>query len=120
MGELSTGEARRVLIARALVCGPQALLLDEPTAGLDIVAMRQFLDTIRAVIAGRVTVILVTHHTEEIVPEINRVVLLRDGRVFRDGPKSEVLTSAILSALYGVPVRVATDPRAGTFTTRIR
>lgn len=106
LAELSTGEARRVLIARALVHRPQALLLDEPTAGLDLVARQRFLALLRELARGGITLVLVTHHVEEIVPEIDRVVLLRDGRVLADGGRDQVLTSERLSAAYGGPLRV--------------
>ncbi|ANB19718.1 ABC transporter ATP-binding protein [Dokdonella koreensis] len=109
VASLSTGELRRVLIARALAHHPQALLLDEPTTGLDIVARRQFVETLRTLARHGITLVLVTHHLDEIVPEIGRVVLLREGRVFADGPPEEVLTSAKLSALYGQPLRVDRD-----------
>jgi iron complex transport system ATP-binding protein len=109
----STGEARRVLIARALAPNPPALLLDEPTAGLDLAAMHYFLEQIRSVAASGVTLILVTHHIDEILPEIERVILLREGRIFRDGPKGETLTSANLTELYNVPVTVRPGSRAG-------
>lgn len=109
LAEMSTGEARRVLIARALVHDPRALLLDEPTTGLDLLAARRFLDTLRRIMLDGKTVILVTHHVSEIVPEIARVVLLREGRVFRDGPKEDVLTPDSLSALYDTPVRVRAE-----------
>lgn len=103
---LSTGEARRVLIARALVHDPGALLLDEPTAGLDFVAQRTLLESLRGLAHGGTTLVLVTHHLEEILPEIDHVILLRDGRVFAQGPKAEVLRSETLSAQYGAPIRV--------------
>jgi len=103
---LSTGEARRILIARALAPGPRALLLDEPTAGLDMLAMSRFLGTLRGVAASGKTIILVTHHIEEILPEIERVILVKDGRIFRDGAKADLLNSETLSALFGVAVRV--------------
>jgi len=74
---LSTGEARRVLVARALVHRPQALLLDEPTTGLDPVAREHLLGSLRQLARQGVALILVTHHLEEIVPEIEHVVLLR-------------------------------------------
>ena len=106
LGELSTGEARRVLIARALVSQPRALLLDEPTAGLDALIAGRFLETVGEIARAGVTVILVTHHTDEIIGEINRVVLLRDGSVFLDGEKSVVLTSPNLTALFGAPMEV--------------
>jgi iron complex transport system ATP-binding protein len=103
---LSTGEARRVLIARAIVHDPGALLLDEPTAGLDFVAQRTLLESLRGLARGGTTVVLVTHHLEEILPEIDHVILLREGRVFAQGVKDEVLRSEVLSAQYDAPIRV--------------
>lgn len=105
--EMSTGEARRILIARALAPGPRALLLDEPTTGLDLVARHQFLAMLQEIARRGKTLILVTHHIEEVLPEIRRVILLREGRVFLDGPKEDVLTSAHLSALYGTRVELS-------------
>jgi iron complex transport system ATP-binding protein len=104
--ELSTGEARRVLIARALVNRPQALLLDEPSNGLDLVARGHLLAMLRSLAGEGVTLVLVTHHIEEIIPEIGRVVLLQSGRVLTDGSRAEVLTGAWLSQAFGGPVRV--------------
>lgn len=106
MEQMSTGEARRILIARALGPDPKALLLDEPTTGLDLAARRRFLETIRGIAKAGKTIILVTHHAEEVIPEIQRVVLLTGGKVFRDGPTADVLTSANLTALFGEPVEV--------------
>jgi iron complex transport system ATP-binding protein len=107
MHEISTGEARRVLIARALVSDPPALLLDEPTTGLDMIATHRFLQTLRGLVQSGKTMIFVTHHVHEIIPEVTRVVLLRDGKIFRDGPKHQVLTPKNLSAVFGAPVRVS-------------
>jgi len=98
--ELSSGEARRILIGRALVHDPQALLLDEPGNSLDLVAFHELLGTLRKLARSGVTIVLATHHLPEIIPEIRRVILLRDGRVFRDGPKEEVLTAAALGELF--------------------
>ncbi|WJI16067.1 ABC transporter ATP-binding protein [Pseudoxanthomonas winnipegensis] len=109
VAELSTGQMRRVLIARALVHRPQALLLDEPTAGLDVVAQQQFCALMGELARQGVTLVLVTHHLEEIVPEIDRVVLMREGRILADGPRAEVLTAERLSQAYGAPVRVQRD-----------
>jgi iron complex transport system ATP-binding protein len=106
VAELSTGEMRRVLIARALVHRPQALLLDEPTTGLDLVAQQQFIGLLRELARQGITLVLVTHHIEEIVPEIGRVILLREGRVLADGARADVLTSELLSQAYGGPLRV--------------
>lgn len=106
MSTLSTGEARRVLIARALVHRPRALLLDEPCAGLDPAARRGFLESLRRV-AAHTTLLLVTHHIEEILPEIGHIVMLKDGQVFRQGPKPALLTTDALTALFGMPVAVS-------------
>jgi iron complex transport system ATP-binding protein len=103
---MSPGEVRRVLIARALVPDPQALLLDEPTTGLDLMARHRFLTTLRNLARQGKTIILVTHHIEEIFPEINRVVLLQHGRVMLDDAKPEALTSSHLSAMFEGPVTV--------------
>ena len=107
--ELSAGETRRVLIARALVNRPQALLLDEPSTGLDLVARQHLLDTMRHLAQQGITLVLVTHHIEEIVPEIARVILLRAGRVLADGTRDALLTDANLSSVFDGPVRVQRD-----------
>ncbi|MFL4597403.1 ABC transporter ATP-binding protein [Stenotrophomonas maltophilia] len=104
--ELSAGETRRVLIARALVNRPQALLLDEPSTGLDLVAREQLVATMRVLAQQGITLVLVTHHIEEIIPEIERVVLLRDGRVLADGSRAELLRSEPLSAVFGGAITV--------------
>lgn len=106
MEVMSAGEARRVLIARALVHNPRALLLDEPTTGLDIAARHKFLETLRALAAQKRTLLLVTHHIEEITPEIERVVLMKDGAIFADGAKKDLLTSKNFSAVFGAEVDV--------------
>ena len=104
LDEMSTGEARLVLIARALVTEPRALVLDEPTTGLDIVARGRFLALMRRIARQGTTIVLITHHVEEIVPEIGRVVLLQRGRIASEGPKASMLTSERLTALFGAPV----------------
>jgi len=105
VNHMSTGEGRRLLIGRALVHKPKALILDEPTASLDIRATHELIETMRK-LATATTIILVTHHLSDIIPEIGRVVLLRKGRVFRDGVKQEVLSEQSLSSLFGLPVSV--------------
>ncbi len=107
LDELSSGEARRLLIARALIHNPSALLLDEPTTSLDLAALHEIREHLRALANSGVALLLVTHHLEDIIPEIDRVVLLRQGRVFADGPRAEVLTSACLSDLFGMTVAVS-------------
>lgn len=106
MDTLSTGEARRVLIARALVNRPVALLLDEPCAGLDPATRRQFLESLRTLAQSGMTLVLVTHHIEEILPEISHVVMISDGRIVADGPREALLTSEQVSTLFGMTAQV--------------
>jgi iron complex transport system ATP-binding protein len=106
VAHLSSGEAKRVLIARALVHDPESLLFDEPSTALDVRARAALLATMSELAAEGIGIVLVTHHVEEIIPEIERVVMLRDGRVYADGRKEEILTSARLSALFGLDVEV--------------
>jgi iron complex transport system ATP-binding protein len=114
---MSTGEARRVLIARALVHHPKALVLDEPTRGLDLVARHAFLERVRAVAAQGTTILLVTHHVDEIIPEIGRVILLQRGRVACDGPKHTMLTAERLGRVFEAPLVV--DEAAGYYHVRV-
>ena len=106
MSEMSSGESRRVVIARALVHDPTALILDEPTASLDLRAVHELRIMLRKIAQSGVSVILVTHDLPDIIPEIERVVLLKDGEVFRDGPKNEILADGPLSALFDLPLEV--------------
>lgn len=105
-GTLSSGERRRFLIARALVHGPEVLVLDEPSTALDFAAGMQLTSTLCGLLEAGKTLVLVTHHPGEIPPGIGRVVLLKEGRVFADGGKKKVLTSAKITELYGVPLKV--------------
>ena len=104
--ELSAGETRRVPIARALVNRPQALLLDEPSTGLDLIAREQLIATMRELARQGITLVLVTHHIEEIIPEIERVVMLRGGKILADGTRAALLRDGPLSELFGGPIRV--------------
>ena len=114
---LSTGEARRVLIARALVHTPKVLVLDEPTRGLDLVARHAFMERVRDVARQGTTILLVTHYVEEIIPEIDRVVLLERGRIAFDGSKREVLTGPRLSQIFAGALVV--HEAAGYFHVRV-
>ena len=105
--DMSTGEQRRCLLGRALVHEPTALVLDEPTSGLDLTATFHYLDLVRGFMKKGKTVLLVTHHIHEIPPEVERVLLLKEGRVLQDGDKARVLTEANLSLLFGCPVALA-------------
>lgn len=104
--EMSGGEARRVMLARVLVTNPRVLVLDEPTSGLDLASRHAFMETVRHIARAGTTLVLVTHHTEEIVPEVQRVLLLKAGRILADGPTARILTGEHLSALFDVPVTI--------------
>jgi len=106
MTEMSSGEGKRVLIARALVHEPLALLLDEPSNSLDIHAALELRQILRKLAETGIGILMVTHHLPDIIPEIDRVILLRNGRVFADGGKAELLTTERLSELFGLPVEL--------------
>ena len=99
--ELSSGEARRAVIGRALVHDPAVLVFDEPTNSLDLAATHDLRDTMRALTQSGITLVIVTHHLPDLIPEIERVLFMNGGRVVMDGPKREVLTEENLSALFG-------------------
>jgi iron complex transport system ATP-binding protein len=103
---MSSGEAKRTLIARALVHEPETLLFDEPSNALDLGARAQLTGAMRDLARAGLGILLVTHHVSEIIPEIDRVIVLSEGRVVADGPRRDVLTEARLSSLFGVPVRL--------------
>lgn len=107
VNEMSSGEARRVLIARALVHQPGALLFDEPCNSLDLAAQQSLRQTMRDLANSGTAIILVTHELPDIVPEIQRVVLMNRGRVVADGPKEEILQVERLAELFGVRVEMA-------------
>lgn len=103
---MSTGQQRRFLLARAMIHQPQTLILDEPTNSLDIHATFGLLKHLRELVQQQVAVIIATHHIHEILPEIQRLILLKNGEVIADGNKAELLTSATLSELYETPIAV--------------
>jgi iron complex transport system ATP-binding protein len=109
VGEMSAGEKRRILIARALVHRPRQLLLDEPSNALDLAAQRDLRETLRRLVAEGTGLILVTHHLADILPEIERVILMRSGRIVADGPRQELLTESRLSELFNAPIRIGRD-----------
>jgi len=104
----SHGERTRALIARALVAGPRLLLLDEPGSGLDLGGRETLLAALGRVVRDEpeLTVVLTTHHLEELPPETTHALLLREGRIVSCGPVDDTLTAASLSACFGVDVRV--------------
>jgi len=102
--EMSSGEARRILLARALAHRPLALLLDEPSTSLDLAAQADLRDLLRTLAKQGIGIVLVTHHLPDIIPEIERVVLMKAGRIVADGAKETVLTAECLSGLFSVPL----------------
>ncbi|MGH7905572.1 MAG: ABC transporter ATP-binding protein [Candidatus Binataceae bacterium] len=117
---LSQGERQRLLIGRALMAAPKLLILDEPCAGLDPVAREHFLQFIERLARRRTapTLVLVTHHVEEIMPVFSHVLVLRSGSVLASGGKKNVLSSAILSRAFGAPIRLARSN--GRFSLKVR
>jgi iron complex transport system ATP-binding protein len=109
VGEMSAGEKRRILIARALVHRPRQLLLDEPSNALDLAAQRELRNTLRRLAQEGTGLVLVTHHLGDILPEIERVILMRSGRIVADGAREDLLTEGRLSELFEAPVRIGRD-----------
>ena len=116
LDRMSSGEARRVMLARVLATSPRALVLDEPTTGLDLGTRHSFMELVRGIARAGTTLVLITHHIEEIVPEVQRVILLQEGRIVADGVKESVLTRDRLSALFGLPITV--EEAGGYYYTR--
>lgn len=107
-GSLSSGEKKRVLIARALMTDPELLLLDEPAAGLDVAGREDLVERLDQLAASPVApaVVMVTHHLEEVPPGFTHALLLRDGAVVAAGPVGEVMKPAALSETYGLPLKL--------------
>jgi iron complex transport system ATP-binding protein len=106
MTAMSSGESRRLLICRALVHSPKTLILDEPSNSLDLHALHSFRKTLRKIAASGTGIILVTHNLHDIIPEIARVVFMKDGRFCGDGPKEAMLTDGKIGVLFSAPVQV--------------
>lgn len=109
MRTLSSGEARRALIARALVHRPKALMLDEPCQGLDPGTRRRFLEDLQVLGRNGTTLIMVTHHIEEILPEMSQLILLKEGKLLASGSKEELLAGPMLGELFDAQVKVECD-----------
>ncbi len=105
--EMSSGEARRVVIARALVHDPKTLLLDEPSNSLDLLAQYELREVMRKLARAGVGLLLVTHHIADVIPEIERVIFMREGELIADGAKKELLTAQRLCDLFGVRLEIA-------------
>jgi iron complex transport system ATP-binding protein len=112
VSEMSSGEQRRAMIGRALVHDPEALILDEPTNSLDPGAVREFRDLLSKLAHAGRSLLLVTHHIADVIPEIERVILLKAGRIIADGPKVQILTSARLSRLFGAKLKLLKKGRS--------
>jgi len=106
MDHMSSGEARRFLIGRALVHDPKALILDEPANSLDLHALYKFSETLSKIARFGTSMILVTHNLSDIIPQISRVILMKSGRIHSDGPKESVLTDKKISELFEAPVEI--------------
>lgn len=105
---LSQGEKQLVLMARALMAKPELLILDEPCNGLDLFAREDLLARIQQIKAqpNAPTVLMVTHHTEEIPDFISHVLMIRDGQIVRQGPRAELMTPEVLTAFYQKPIAI--------------
>ncbi|MDD1716519.1 MAG: ATP-binding cassette domain-containing protein [Methanolinea sp.] len=106
MRSMSSGEARRFLIGRALVHDPKALLLDEPSNSLDLHALHTFRNTLRTIAQSGTAILMVTHNIHDIIPEISRVILMKEGRFWKDGRKAEILTDENIGRLFEAPVHI--------------
>jgi iron complex transport system ATP-binding protein len=113
MRTLSSGEARRVLLARAVVHNPEVMLLDEAVSNLDLLAKRMYRDSLEGFVQDGRTLILVTHDLSEIIQPIGRVVVMKEGKIIADGPKEDVLNEDVLSQAYGT--RIFVSEREGRF-----
>ena len=107
VAEMSSGEARRVLIARALVHKPRALLFDEPSNSLDVFARQSLRQTMSSLARAGIGIILVTHDLSDLIPEIERVLLMSNGRIVAEGPKDGMLQPEHLEELFGIKVEMA-------------
>ena len=104
VGQMSAGEQRRIMIARALVHEPEMLLLDEPSNALDLAAQRELREALCLVAQQGTGIVMVTHHLADILPEITRVIMMRSGRIFADGAKEDLIAAEKLRELFGVDV----------------
>jgi iron complex transport system ATP-binding protein len=107
VGEMSAGQQRRIMIGRALVASSSMLLLDEPSNALDIAAQQDLRALLRTLAQQGTGILLITHHIADIIPEIDRILMMKDGRIHADGPKASLLTAPVLSDLFQTEVNVS-------------
>lgn len=107
MNTLSTGEAQRVLLARALVHNPKLLLLDEAASGLDFPSRSHYRNALENAIKQDKTIVMITHELSQILPQINNIILMKNGKIYKQGNKEELLCEEVLSNLYDQKVYVA-------------
>jgi len=107
VGEMSAGQQRRIMIGRALVESAGMLLLDEPSNALDLAAQTELRGLMRKLAQQGTGIMLITHHIADIPPEIDRILMMRDGRIIADGSKEELLTAERLSELFKTEVQLS-------------
>ena len=103
---LSTGQQRRLLLARALIHNPSTVIFDEPTNSLDLQASFELIATMRELVQSGTNLLIATHHVQEVVPEIDRIIFMKAGKIIADGDKTTLLTAQNLSELYGVKLKL--------------
>ena len=113
VGAMSAGQQRRVMIGRALVASSGTLLLDEPSNALDLAAQKDLQELMRKLASQGTTILLITHHLPDIIPEIDRILMMKEGRIVGDGLKSELLTEQRIGQLFGM--RISLMERGGYF-----
>lgn len=106
VGHMSAGQQRRIMIGRALVASSQMLLLDEPSNALDIAAQQDLRDLLRRLAQQGTGILLITHHVSDIITEIDRILMMKDGRIIADGSRTELLTARSLSDLFRTEVHL--------------
>jgi iron complex transport system ATP-binding protein len=106
VGHMSAGQQRRIMIGRALVASSQMLLLDEPSNALDIAAQQELRSLMRRLAQQGTGILLITHHVSDIIPEIDRILMMKEGRIIADGPKAELLTAPALSDLFRTEIHL--------------
>ncbi|PKL60842.1 MAG: molybdenum ABC transporter ATP-binding protein [Methanomicrobiales archaeon HGW-Methanomicrobiales-4] len=106
IADMSSDEARRLLIGRALIHHPKILILDEPTSSLDLHTLHTLRTYLRKIAQRGIGIILVTHQLHDIIPEIHRILMIKDGRIFRDGEKNKIITDNNISELFAIPVKI--------------